>query len=283
MYEALLVLRRYHDRHPLLRLRDGKLRTVQTLVLLPHGIEIYRQTVRQLADGYAHAACSEVVAALDEARHLAVAEQPLDLALLRCIALLYLARHGLERLRIMALGRARRSAYAVASRPAAQEYDHIAGSGCLAHYILPGRCPDHHAALQTLGDIVLVIYLGYVTRSQTDLVAIGGVSRRCRLRYLSLRELARERVRQRLPRIAAARDTHRLMHIRATRERISDAPAYTRRRAAEGLYLRRMIVRLVLEHQEPLLRLPVDIYGLSDGAGIDLLTLVQLRQLAPPL
>ena len=48
------------------------------------------------------------------------------------------------------------------------------------------------------------------------------------------------------------------------------------RRAAEGLDLRGVIVRLVLEKEQPVLRLAVDIHFDLDGAGVDLLRFVEL-------
>ena len=45
------VLRREHHRHALLRLRNGELSAVESLVLARHAIEINLQTVRKFADG----------------------------------------------------------------------------------------------------------------------------------------------------------------------------------------------------------------------------------------
>ena len=66
------------------------------------------------------------------------------------------------------------------------------------------------------------------------------------------------------------------MHIGAARERVTDAAADAGGRAAEGLDLGRMVVGLVFEHQQPVLRLTVDRGGDVDGAGVDLLALVEL-------
>jgi len=96
--ELRLILRRDDDRHALLRFGDRKLGAVQPLVLLAHGVKLDGKTVGQLADGNRHAARAKVVAALDEARHLAVAEQALDLALFGRVALLHFACHGGKRL-----------------------------------------------------------------------------------------------------------------------------------------------------------------------------------------
>ena len=96
--ELFLVLRRDDDRHALLRFGDRKLGAVQPLVLLAHGVKLDGKAVGQLADGNRHAARAKVVAALDEARHLAVSEQALDLALFGRVALLHFACHGGKRL-----------------------------------------------------------------------------------------------------------------------------------------------------------------------------------------
>ena len=96
--ELFLVLRRDDDRHALLRFGDRKLGAVQTLVLLAHGVKLDGKAVGQLADGDRHAARAKVIAALDEARHLAVSEQALDLALFGRVALLHFACHGGKRL-----------------------------------------------------------------------------------------------------------------------------------------------------------------------------------------
>ena len=63
---------------------------------------------------------------------------------------------------------------------------------------------------------------------------------------------------------------------------IPDAAADAGGRAAEGLDLRGVVVGLVLEHQQPVLPAAVHLGGDVDGAGVDLLALVQLRQ-QPPL
>ena len=88
----------HHHGHALLALGDGQFRAVQAVVLLAHRVQVDGQAVGQLADGHAHAAGAEVVAPLDEAGDGGVAEETLELALLRGVALLHLAGHGGQRL-----------------------------------------------------------------------------------------------------------------------------------------------------------------------------------------
>ena len=52
-----------NDSHALLRLGDGELGAVQTVVLLRHGVQVDVKAVGQLADGDGYAARAEVVAA----------------------------------------------------------------------------------------------------------------------------------------------------------------------------------------------------------------------------
>ena len=115
-------------------------------------------------------------------------------------------------------------------------------------------------------------------RRKADLVAVGRIARRSRRDDLALRELALHRIADGNERIARARHAHSSIDVAAARERIADGAADAGRRAAEGLDLRGVIVRLVLEEEQPILRLSVDIDFDLDGAGVDLLRFVQLFQ-----
>ena len=61
--------------------------------------------------------------------HVAVAEQPLDLALFGGVALLHLGGHGGQGRQVVALGGAGGAADAVTAGAAAQQDDHVAGRG----------------------------------------------------------------------------------------------------------------------------------------------------------
>ena len=184
--ELLLVLGGDDNGHALLALGDGQFGAVQAVVLLAHGIQLDLQTVGQLANGHGHAAGAKVVAALDEAGHVAVAEQALDLPLLGGVALLHLAGHGGQRLLVVALGGAGGTADAVTAGAAAQQDDHVAGGGALPDHVFSGGSTHHSAALQTLGDIALVVHLGHMAGGKADLVAVGGIARSGGGRQLAL-------------------------------------------------------------------------------------------------
>ena len=82
----------------------------------------------------------------------------------------------------------------------------------------------------------------------------------------------------RLERVACAGDAHGLVDIAAAGQRVTDGTADAGGRAAERLDLGGMVVGLVLEQQQPVLRLAVHIALDLDGAGVDLLALVQVLQ-----
>ena len=63
-------------------------------------------------------------------------------------------------------------------------------------------------------------------------------------------------------------------------ERVADGVADAGGRPAKGLNLCRVIVRLVLKQQQPVLRPVLCINLDADGAGIDFLALLHLRQQA---
>ena len=70
------------------------------------------------------------------------------------------------------------------------------------------------------------------------------------------------------------------MHVRSAGEGISDTSTDTGCRAAEGLDLCGVVVSFVLEHKEEVAVLTVDVCGNVNGAGVDLLALVKLGELA---
>ena len=79
-------------------------------------------------------------------------------------------------------------------------------------------------------------------------------------------------------RVGGTGDAHGLIHVRAAGQRVADAAADAGRRAAEGLDLGGVIVRLVLEEEQPILVLAVHVDLDLDGTGVDLLALVETRE-----
>ncbi len=175
--EFVHVLRGKRHSHALLALADGQLRAVQTIVLLGDLVQVDEQTVGQLADGYRHAACAKVVAALDHLAGVLPAEQTLQFALDGGIALLHLGTAVLQAVQLVGLGGTGGTAHAVAAGAAAQRSgDHIPGSRALAAHMGSRGGTHHRTDLHALCHIAGVVDLIHLTGSQTDLVAVGGIT-----------------------------------------------------------------------------------------------------------
>ena len=125
-----------------------------------------------------------------------------------------------------------------------------------------------------------MVELGDLASGKADLVAVGGVAGGSRAADLALRELAGKRARNRRRGVGCAGHAHGLVHVAAARERVADGAANAGGRAAKGLDLGGVVVRLVLEEVEPILVLAVDVDLGLHGAGVDLLGLVEAGELA---
>ena len=273
--EGVHVLRRQRHGHALLRLGNGKLRAIEPVVLLGHGVQIDVQTVGQLANSHRHAAGAEVVAALDHAAGIPAAEQALDLALHRRVALLHLGPAAFQRFHGMGLGRACGAADAVAARAAAEKHHHIPRRRRLATHVIGRRSAHHRADFHALGGVAGVVQLMHLARSQADLVAVRGVTGRRRGHELALGQLAGNGIGHGHRGVGRARDAHGLVHVGAAREGVADGTAHAGGRAAEGLDLGGVVVGLVLKEVQPVLLLAIDIHLALDGASVDLLGLVE--------
>ena len=278
--KGVYVLCTDNDSHALLRLGDSQLGAVQTVVLLRYGVQVDVQTVSQLADGNGYTARTEVVAAANHAGDIAVAEQTLNLALLRRIALLDFRAAGLEGFLGVLLGGAGCTAAAVAAGLAAEQDNDVARLGYLADDVLQRSCADNSANLHALCDITRMVNLMYEAGSKANLVAVGGVARSSGLAQLALRQLVFEGLRQRYGRVTRTGHAHRLINIGATGQRVADRTAEAGSRAAERLDLGRVVVGLVLEHEQPVLVVAVHECLHLNGAGVDLLGLVDILQVA---
>ena len=117
-----------------------------------------------------------------------------------------------------------------------------------------------------------------VTGSKTDLVAVAGVARSGSGGYLSGRELTLDGLFDRQQRVGSAGDSHCLVYIGTSGKRVADSAAETCRSAAERLDFGRVVVGLVLEHEEPVLVPAVNVYLDADGACVDLLAFVEILQ-----
>ena len=131
---------------------------------------------------------------------------------------------------------------------------------------------DLHALCHVAGVIEFVDLAG----GKTDLVAVAGVAGGSGGHELALRQLALERLGHGDGGVAGAGDAHGLVYVAAARERVADGAAHAGGGTAEGLDLGRVVVGLVLKQEQPVLLLAVDIDLHLDGAGVDLLGLVDI-------
>ena len=120
----------------------------------------------------------------------------------------------------------------------------------------------------------------YKTCCETDLVAVGGITRRRAGHDLTLRKLALDGLGDRLRGVSGTRHAHCGVNVASARKRVTDRAADAGCRTAKGLDLGRVIVGLVLEQEKPILLLAVNGYLDLDGAGVDLLALVEVTELS---
>ena len=264
--------------HALLGFGDRQFGAVKTLVLLGHLVEVHVQAVGQLADRHGHATGAEIVATLDQTARVTTAEQTLQLALNRRVALLHFGAVKLQRFDVMRLGSAGGAADAVTTGAAAEQDDLVSRSRGLAAHMI-GRSRGHDRAdLHALGHITGVIDLIHLAGGQTDLVAVGGVAGRGGGDELTLGELALKRFGNRHGRIGGTGHTHRLIHVGTARQGVADAAADAGGRATERFDFGGVVVGLVLEQEQPVLVVAVHIHLHLDGAGVDLLGFVEVLQ-----
>ena len=129
-----------------------------------------------------------------------------------------------------------------------------------------------------LCDIIGMIYFIDRAGGKADLISVGGIAGRRAVGDLRLGKLARKGIRYGCTGIGTAGDAHCLINIGASGQRVAYCSAKAGSRSAEGFDLGRMVMRLVLEHQQPVLRPAVHIDLDLDRAGVDLLRFVKILE-----
>ena len=276
--ELLHILGRQSHGHALLALGDCQLGAVKALVLLRNRVQVDAQAVGQLANCHRHAARTEIVAALDHLAGILAAEEALNLALHGRIALLHFGAAALQRVHVVSLRGSRRAANAVAASAAAQQHHHIARRRRLTTHVVSRGSAHYRANLHALCGVAGMVQLVHLTRCQANLVTVRGIASCGRSNQLALRQLAGNGLGNRNQRVSRAGHAHGLIDVAATGKRVTNSAANAGGRAAKGLDLRRMVMRLVLEQVEPVLLLSVHIALDLDGTGVNLLRLVKVLQ-----
>ena len=116
-----------------------------------------------------------------------------------------------------------------------------------------------------------MINLLYIACCKTDLVAVGAVAVSCPAHKLLLRKLTLQGLTYRNGRVAGTCNSHSLIYIGSSRERVTDRTAKTGCGTTERLYLCRMVMCLILKVDKPLLCYSVYCDRNHDAAGIDLI------------
>ena len=278
--ECVNVFSRNDNCHTFLGFGDCQFRAVQTVVLLGNSIEVDCQTVSKLTDGNGDTACTEVVAALDHPGCIRVAEQTLQLALLRSITLLNFCAAGGQGFLSVGLGGAGCTAAAVTAGTAAEQDDDIAGERAFTADIFCGSRCDDSTDLHTLCRVAGVVEFIDLTGSKADLVTVGGVAGSGRRDDLSLRELTCHRFGNGNGRVSGTGHTHCSIDIGTTGQRVTDRAADTGSRTAERFDFGRVVMGFVLEEEQPVFHLTFHFDLHLDGARIDFLGFIELVELA---
>ena len=159
-----------------------------------HHVEVDVQAVGKLAHGDGDAAGAKVIAALDQAAGVAAAEQTLEFALDRSVALLHLGAGSLDGVGVLRLGRTSGAADAVTAGATAEQDDLVGGRRALAAHVGSRSGAHDSADLHALGGVAGVIQLIDLTGGKTDLVAVAGVAGGSGGHELALRKLASKRL-----------------------------------------------------------------------------------------
>ena len=204
----------------------------------------------------------------------------MNLTLLGCVSFLNLAAAGLQGSLRMLFAGPRSATYTVAPRTSAEKKDHIACRRTLTTHCIGLNGSYYSSHFQTLCYIRRVIDLPHMSGCQTDLVAIRRIARSGLTGDDLLRQFARQRLTHRGVDVSGSGHTHRLIDVRTAGQRITDSATQTGTRATERLYLRRMVVGLVLELQQPPLNLAVHIHIDEDGTSVILFAHLHIVQQA---
>ena len=270
----------HHHCHPFLGFRNSQFRAVKAFIFLRHLVQVDIQSVSEFPHCHRYAAGTEIIAPLNEAGHLAPAEEALNLSFRQRIALLYFCTAGFNGFRIQFLGRTGGAAHAVTAGPSAYQNHHISRLGRQADHMVRRSCGHHRTDFHTLCNKSGMVVFLHFPCSQTDLVAIGTVPFGCFNGNLPLGELARQSLGKRRSGVAGTGDAHGLVYIGTAGERIPDAAAKTGSCAAERFDFRRMVMSFILEQKKPVLAAVYRIDFHLDGAGIHFLRSIQIIQLS---
>ena len=169
---------------------------------------------------------------------------------------------------------------AVAACAPTEQNNNVAWTGFLAADMACWGGANNGADLHALGNIPWVVELAHLACGQANLVAVGGISRSSGKYKLSLWELAFQRLGDRGERVGCTSYAHGLVDVGAPRKWVADGATNAGSSSAKRLDLGGVVVGLVLKEEEPILIRAINIDFYLNGASVDLLRLIQVRELA---
>ena len=162
------------------------------------------------------------------------------------------------------------TAAAITACTSTQENNNISRIRSLSDNIASRRCCHHRTDFHTFCHIIRMIDFINKTCGQTNLVTIGAVAAGCTCHQFSLRQLAIQSLLHWYSRVCRTCHTHSLVNISTSWQWVTDCTAKAGCRTTKRLDLRRMVVCLVLEVDQPLFFFPVHVHRYNNAAGIDL-------------
>ena len=120
----------------------------------------------------------------------------------------------------------------------------------------------------------------YITGSQTDLVSVRRITLSSSSYQFFLRKFSLHGIFHRYGGICCSGDTHSLVYIGTSGQRITDSASKAGSRTTERLDLCRMVVGLIFKVDQPLFFFSVYIYGNYNRAGINLFRFFLILKLA---
>ena len=185
------------------------------------------------------------------------AEQSLYFTLCRRITFLNLSTTGIDGRCVMCFGRTGCSTTAVTAGTTTKQDDNITRIRSQTLYGTSRSCTQNRTDLHTFCHIVRMIYFLDKTGCQTNLVTVGTVTRCCGTDNLLLRKFSFQSVFYGNGRISRTCDTHCLVNISTSGQRITDGSTQTGCGTTKRLNLSRMVVCLIFEVYQPLFRLAI--------------------------
>ena len=169
----------------------------------------------------------------------------------------------------MRLGRAGCAANAVTTSAAAEKNNDVAIFWTLATDVALRSCAYNGTNLHAFCNVAWVIELRNLTRSKANLIAVTGITCSSRTNNGALRKLSRKCLGNWNGWVCSAGDTHCLVDVATSRQRVADSATNAGSRATKRLNLSWVVVGFVLEEEEPVFVFTINVYLDLYGTGVN--------------